>query len=60
MAATAAVVVSICGFALAVAAWTRGWYLAGYLGGAACGDLFIWSALVLVALWLPRRRGLAL
>lgn len=55
-AATVASVAAIAGIVLAVSAWNNGSYLAGYFGGAACGDVLIWGVLVLVALWAPRTR----
>lgn len=55
-AASVAIVASIAGIYLAISAWNQGSYLAGYFGGAACGDVLIWGVLVLVALWMPRRR----
>lgn len=55
-AAATAIAASIAGIVLAVSAWNNGAYLAGYFGGAACGDVLIWGVIVLVALWAPRRR----
>jgi len=46
---------SICGIVLSFDAMTRGSFIVGYLGGAACGDLLIWGVLIMAALWLPRK-----
>jgi len=46
---------SICGMVLSFDAMTRGSFIVGYLGGAACGDLLIWGVLIMAALWLPRK-----
>jgi len=46
---------SICGIVLSVEAMIRGWFLLGYFGAAACGDLLIWGVLIMAALWLPRK-----
>lgn len=58
-AVAAAIVAAIAGIVLAVSAWNNGMYLAGYFGGAACGDVLIWGVLVLVALWAPGTRATA-
>jgi hypothetical protein len=56
-AAIAVILSSLCGIVLSVEAMIRGPFLAGYLGAAACGDLLMWSVLIIAALWLPRRRA---
>lgn len=56
-AASGAILASVTGIVFAVSAWNHGSYLAGYFGGAACGDVLIWGVLVLVALWAPGRRA---
>ena len=56
MAAITALIASLCGLAFAVSAWMHGLYLVGWFGGAACGDVLIWAVMILLALWLPRKR----
>ena len=53
--AASAILASMCGMVLAVEAMTHGSFIAGYLGGAACGDVLIWGVLIMVALWVPRK-----